>query len=286
MSGSYPVVGGSSPSAAMKEGGFMYAKILSLFFFIAFAPCMAYATPNDFMLIEGFPSQINAGTNIQASYRIICEDATEALFSFTLDLRGQGTQNMQEFPGREIYFNDVLLDCMYLSHADGFFMECPVNLTFGVHVISVRLSVAHHMAPDVFDYSSTLTHYIEDVPAVIPVQTTHFSTGGGGGWNTELPQELETTVVYLSHLENTSYEQYEYQAPVENETDVSISSPPDVIYTTLNETEMADFLDAIEDEKTSFWDYVVLLCIAACSMTLGYIVAKTHFELKNKGARP
>lgn len=173
----------------------------------------AHAQIQDFTLIEDFPNQIYAGNTIHAIYSISTTEPTQATIIFTLELQQNITPNIIEFPSRTILLDNTTLNCTEQIFDKGFILNCSANLTNNHNPI-IFLTTAPNMAPDTFDYSLTVSPMV-DLPLPkpsIPPTPTSFSTGGRG-LNIDLPITLNTTVIYLSHLENISYEQYEYHAP-------------------------------------------------------------------------
>lgn len=183
----------------------------------------AHANIQDFTLIQDFPIQTYGGNTMTAIFSFTLDQNTTIYPTFLLRSAAQFTPNLIELPERSILIDNTILNCTELITPSDFTMTCMSNeLAQGTHNISVSLTTAPHIAPDTFDYSLMLSQMTElpilSKPEVI---VTHFSTGSGGSSYTP-PLILKQKTIYLSHLENISYERYEYHPPEENTSGISL----------------------------------------------------------------
>jgi len=249
-----------------KKSVFLVFLVLLLF------PTQSHADIQEFSLISDFPDVIIGGNTITALYQLTTDSFTQTDLAFYLDSTGGLTQDLEEFPYRSISINDnIIPNCIETSDSSSFLIFCSQNLTAGIYNVSIQLTTAIHIEPTTFDYALALAPMAE-LPEPIPPE---FSTGGS-----YTPPVVLQKTVYLSHLENTSYEKYKYSPSEVNKT--KNKTMPIEIVAAFTVPDQDTFL--VRDDTPLGWFKVVILFVGMSSVIL-YLWLKrksTRYQERNR----
>ena len=177
----------------------MNKLIWSLLALLLLSP-ITYAQSNQLEIISDFPDDIYGGTTAIATYQIVCDTENQHSFLFLTTFQKNITPNLSEFENYDIYVDDIKLNCSETIFQKGFELNCPYDMTLGVHIITIYLTFSPHIAPDFLEYSFTASYQSEE--KISPVQPIVVPTSDEGSSYDPRPNVLVQKTVYLSHLEN------------------------------------------------------------------------------------